>query len=44
MKSVFRTGITGQDGLYQAQILLEKDYEFMGSFAKWTVLPLHAAY
>ncbi len=34
MKRAFITGITGQDGAYLAQILLEKGYEVYGSFRR----------
>ena len=34
MKKAFITGITGQDGAYLAQILLEKGYKVYGSFRR----------
>ncbi len=34
MKRAFITGITGQDGAYLAQILLERGYEVYGSFRR----------
>lgn len=34
MKRAFITGITGQDGAYLAQYLLERDYEVVGAFRR----------
>ena len=33
-KTAFITGITGQDGSYLAELLLEKDYEVYGLFRR----------
>jgi GDPmannose 4,6-dehydratase len=34
MKKAIITGITGQDGAYLAELLLEKDYEVYGTFRR----------
>ena len=34
MKKALITGITGQDGAYLAKLLLEKNYEVMGTFRR----------
>ena len=36
MKIVLITGITGQDGSYLAEFLLEKGYDVHGTVARWT--------
>ena len=40
MKKVFVTGITGQDGAYLAQFLLEKGYEVYGAYRRTSSLNL----
>jgi GDPmannose 4,6-dehydratase len=34
LKSALVTGVTGQDGAYLAQLLLEKDYKVFGAFRR----------
>ena len=40
MKKAFVTGITGQDGAYLAQFLLEKGYEVYGAYRRTSSLNL----
>lgn len=40
MKRALITGITGQDGAYLAQLLLEKDYEVYGAYRRTSALNL----
>lgn len=43
MKTALITGITGQDGIYLAQLLLEKGYRVVGTYRRTAVWPLDRA-
>ena len=38
------TGITGQDGSYLAELLLEKDYEIRGLIRRLSLINTHAKF